>query len=524
MSPITIGISVLVTLGIAIGAALTAKQGLNTTKGSVAASQLQVVSAALHNYVLNNTAALINGTPITAGTGTVAVNKSPTPDELKAMSLLNANFSTTPTYGGAYLTSITFPNTCNLTTNACPFSELVYYQNPFLSDVSTRALDIHVLGSAVSSSTEKNIGFSATNNSGLISGPGWQVSNPIATPAPGAIGVLGAYRFYSYNATLNNSYNWKSPIDTVLNLPTTNNVSGDVRYVVNINTAFYWNGTTWLSLNNSVNNTVSLGANASNLGTNNTHIGVNAAQSSTASSQSNTVLGYNSGLSANGQGNTTIGASSGSNASNTTNNNNTIVGYSSANTLSSSNLTIVGSNVTVTPGITNAIAIGNGVNLTASNTAVIGSTGITNLVTTAAYAGSSDLRLKSNIRISPYGLNFIRALQPVDYTLKSNQTQQTGFIAQDVEKIAPEFPGIIKPNASDPYYALTYASFIPSLVQSIQELDAKLHRSHSNDPARIRSLQFILAGAMVILLIMMGLSYWSYLIFKKNERLKLVID
>jgi hypothetical protein len=350
------------------------------------------------------------------------------------------------------------------------------------------------------------------------------VSNPITTPAPGAIGVLGAYRFYSYNATLNNGYNWKSPVDSVANLPTTTNVSGDVRYVVNINTAFYWNSTNWLALNNSVNNTVSLGANASTFGTNNTHIGVNAAQSSTTVSQLNTVVGYNSGKSGNGQGNTTIGASSGSNAANTTNNNNTIIGYSSANALSSSNLTIVGSNVTVTPGITYAIAIGNGVNLAASNTAVIGSAGITNLVTTAAYAGNSDFRLKSNIRISPYGLNFVRALQPVDYTMKSNQSQQTGFIAQDVEKIAPEFPGIIKPNKADPYYALTYASFIPSLVQSIQELDEKLNRSQKNDPIQIRSLQFVLGAATMILLIMIALTYWTFLSVKRNERLKLMVD
>jgi len=523
MSPITIGISVIVTLGIAIGAALTAKQGLNSTKGGVAATQLQVVSAALHNYVLNNTTALINGTAITAGAAVVAVNKAPTVDELKSMSLLNINLATTPTYGGAYITSISFPNTCTLTTNSCPFSELVYYKSPFLNEASSNALDIHVLGSAVSSSTEKIIGFSATNSPAFISGPGWQVSNPVTTPNPGAIGILAAYRFYSYNATLNNSYNWKPPSDTVNNLPTAGNIAGDVRYVININTAFYWNGSNWLTLNNSANNTVSLGANASNLGTNNTNIGVNAAQSSSATSQSNTSVGFSSGMNANGQGNTTIGASSGSHTINTTNNNNTIIGYASANTLSSSNLTIVGSNVTVATGVNNAIGIGNGVNLTSSNTAVIGSNGITNLITTAAYAANSDQRLKTNIRPSPYGLSFVKSLKPVDYTLKSNQSLQTGFIAQDVERVAPDFPGIIKPNKASPYYALTYASFIPSLVQSLQELDLKMSSTEQQTSKKIQSLQWILASALLILIGMIGLTYWASLLLKRAQIRKALI-
>jgi len=516
MSPITIGISIVATFGLAIGVIMSTQQALNSTKGSVAASQLQVVSSALHNYLLNNTAALINNTPIAVGSTNVVNNLSPTADELKGLSLINSSFITTPTYGDAFLTSITFPSTCSVSTKACPFSELVYYKKPFLSDTSSGTLDIHLLGNAVTESSDKNIGFSAINNPSLISGPGWQVNNPITTPSPGAIGVLGAYKFYSYNAALNNSYNWKSPVDSTLNLPTSSNATGDVRYVMNINSAFYWNGSTWLNLNSTTNNTVSLGASASNSGTNNTHIGVNAAQSSSNASQSNTAIGFNAGLNASGSGNTTVGASSGSNQANAINNNNTILGYSSANSLSSSNLTVIGSNVSVSPGVNNAIAIGNGINLSASNTAVIGSSSITNLVTSATYLTNSDQRLKSNIRNSIYGLNFINSLKPVDYDLKDNLRHQTGFIAQDVERIAPDFPGIIKPTKDNPYYALTYASFVPSLTQSIQELDEKLKLNHKSQLTDIKTLQFLLTGAVLLFLSMASITFWSHLHLRRK--------
>lgn len=515
MSPITIGISIMVTLSIAISAALTAKQNLNATKGSVAASQLQVVSAALHNYVLNNTAALINSTAIPAGASNVANILSPTTDELKAMSLLDSNFSSTPNFGGAYLTAISFPSRCTVLTNACPFSELVYYKTPFLSETNTKALDIHVLGNAVTSSSDKNIGFSSTNNPAFITGPGWQVSNPITSPSPGAIGVLGAYKYYSYNASLSNSYNWKPPIDTVANLPSSNNTAGDVRYVINLNTPYFWSGSSWQSFNSTSANTVNLGANASNTGSSNTHLGVNAGLSSSTNSQFNTAVGFSSGMNANGVGNTIIGASSGSSLSSATNSNNTVVGYSSANSLNASNLTILGANVSVSSGVSNSIAIGNGINLTTSNTAVIGPSSITSLVTSAAYATSSDKRLKSDIHRSKYGLSFIEGLKPVDYTLLSNHSRQTGFIAQEVESIAPDFPGLIKPTKDHPYYSLMYTSFVPSLVQAVQELDHKVEASQHVDSRGIKTLQHILLACMGMLLAMVALTCWTHLRFKR---------
>ncbi|MEM1120831.1 MAG: T9SS type A sorting domain-containing protein, partial [Bacteroidota bacterium] len=56
-------------------------------------------------------------------------------------------------------------------------------------------------------------------------------------------------------------------------------------------------------------------------------------------------------------------------------------------------------------------------------------------------------------------------------------TRQTGFLAQDVEKVAKaisyDFSGVDAPkNENDPY-ALRYAEFVVPLVKAVQELDTK---------------------------------------------------
>jgi hypothetical protein len=164
--------------------------------------------------------------------------------------------------------------------------------------------------------------------------------------------------------------------------------------------------------------------------------------------------------------------------------------------------------------VSNSIAIGNSINLTNSNTAYIGSATITNLVTSATYSTPSDLRLKTNIRSSPYGLSFTQALKPVEYNLVSNKLRQTGFIAQDLEKIAPDFPGLIKPSKDNPYYALSYTSFVPSLVQSVQELDEKITRAQIKSTPNTALLKSMLLGASFILLLMLLLTGWTYLKLK----------
>ena len=514
MSPITIGVSIIVVMMITLSSAMLALQDFDAARAKATAKALQTVSDALSKYVINNSTALINGSTITAGADNVANTKAPTAAELKAMGLLSADFASNPTFGGAYLTQITFPNTCKATNTICPFTGLTYLQNQFLKDGKT---DLQFLGNAAAASTSQNLGFSTLSAPALIEGPGWSVSSP----QPNLGGLLAAYSFFAHSSALSTSQFWKSPVTALNNLPTDGNIHGDVRHVTNMNTAYYWNGTAWIALNSTSDNTVSLGTQASAGGIQNTHIGVNAGLGSDtgASATGNTQVGYSAGMLTKGGFNTTVGASSGSSASSSVANSfNTIVGNSSANDLNgSSNLTILGSNVTVTAGVTNSIAIGNGINVNASNTAYFGPTtganAITSLVTSATLATTSDARLKSNIKPSQYGLSFIDNLRPVDYTLIRDGRQQTGFIAQEVEKVAPGFPGVIQPANVNGHYALTYTSFIPALVLSIQELDSQLAAAQSQRGASSPLIRAVEVCALLVLLCMLlvtGLTYQKY--------------
>jgi hypothetical protein len=514
MSPITIGVSLIVAMMITLGSATIALQDFDTARAKATAKALQTVSDALSRYVTNHSAALIAGSAIPTGAGNVVNSKAPTVAELKAMGLLSADFANTPTFGGAYRTQITFPAACTAASPTCPITQLTYLQNQFLKKGKT---DIQFLGAAAAASTSQNIGFSNATDPTLIQGPGWSVGSPLPTLA----GVLAAYNFFTYSSNLGNATQfWKSPVTALSNLPTTGNTLGDVRHVTNMNTAYYWDGFSWLSLNSTSRNTVSLGTNASAVGSRSTHIGVNAGNGADVDSFANTHVGFSAGMSVKGENNTTVGASSGSSAASAdANSRNTIVGSNSANALKgTSNLTVLGSNVTVDDGKgNNAIAIGNGINVTADNTAYFGPTtganAITTVVTTATLVTSSDARLKTQIKPTQFGLSFIDNLRPVDYTLIRDGRQQTGFIAQEVEKVAPDFPGIVKPTNANDHYALTYTSFIPALVLSIQELDSQLAAAQSQPSASSPFFRAMELGALLVLLCMLlvtGLTYQKY--------------
>lgn len=101
---------------------------------------------------------------------------------------------------------------------------------------------------------------------------------------------------------------------------------------------------------------------------------------------------------------------------------------------------------------------------------------------------SSDEKLKKNIRAysDSAALKNILKLQTVTYEWKSiNNGRHTGYIAQAVEKVAPEFVSTDK----DGHKQIGYMGFIPWITSSIKELH-KLFTAHvdeSND--RIKKLE-----------------------------------
>jgi hypothetical protein len=155
----------------------------------------------------------------------------------------------------------------------------------------------------------------------------------------------------------------------------------------------------------------------------------------------------------------------------------------------------------------NATAIGYSATATSSDQARIGNSSVTSIGGFADWTNFSDGRAKKNIRTDVPGLAFINRLQPVTYHLdldaidgllkidrkkrpdedalpqelidiekkgreaKEKQVQ-TGFVAQDVEKVAQsigyDFSGVDVDETG--IYGLRYAEFVVPLVKAVQEL------------------------------------------------------
>jgi len=89
----------------------------------------------------------------------------------------------------------------------------------------------------------------------------------------------------------------------------------------------------------------------------------------------------------------------------------------------------------------------------------------TGYLNSAAWVYGSDMRLKENIVSITSGLNIIEKLNPVKFDYIKGEKKQTGFIAQEVEKVLPD----IVVRQKDGMFGLKTESIIPYLVKSIQE-------------------------------------------------------
>jgi len=168
---------------------------------------------------------------------------------------------------------------------------------------------------------------------------------------------------------------------------------------------------------------------------------------------------------------------------------NTCIGYDSGiNSASLFNTTVIGSCASVT----------------ASNWVRIGDVNVTRIEGQVNFTGLSDGRIKKNVLSNVPGLEFIKKLQPVTYTMDLNAMEEitkskkrndidpaiyqldkeareakekivyTGFIAQDVERAAQsigfDFSGVDAPANEKSLYGLRYAEFVVPLVKAVQEL------------------------------------------------------
>jgi hypothetical protein len=112
----------------------------------------------------------------------------------------------------------------------------------------------------------------------------------------------------------------------------------------------------------------------------------------------------------------------------------------------------------------------------------------------------SDGRFKLDVKEDVSGLDFIKKLRPVSYTLNKDSfnkfvgveesshnnrsvarekpLRHTGFVAQEVEAIVKKtgyvFHGVDAPKNEKDYYGIRYEEFVVPLVKAVQELSAKV--------------------------------------------------
>lgn len=101
-----------------------------------------------------------------------------------------------------------------------------------------------------------------------------------------------------------------------------------------------------------------------------------------------------------------------------------------------------------------------------------------------SYNTTSDVRLKTDLSPTKYGLNALMKIQVLDYKYKNDKnTPQTGFLAQQLHE---NFPMAVTPGGADPAtnpWLVDYGKLSPLLVKSIQEQQAQMEALKAENAA-----------------------------------------
>jgi hypothetical protein len=165
---------------------------------------------------------------------------------------------------------------------------------------------------------------------------------------------------------------------------------------------------------------------------------------------------------------------------------NTVVGYLAACSIDGSCNTVVGScamNDLPYSGTNNTVigfcAAPSAIN--SSNSITLGNSAITTIrAAVTTITSLSDARDKDNIRALPLGIDFLRDIEPVQFTWKQRQanpvkdgTDEAGFIAQQLQdavvKHNAEFVGLVNDDNPD-QLEVAPGKLVPILVKAIKDL------------------------------------------------------
>jgi trimeric autotransporter adhesin len=232
-------------------------------------------------------------------------------------------------------------------------------------------------------------------------------------------------------------------------------------------------------------------------GDDNIVIGDLAADTSTFTGSDNIMIGSNAGTRAtSSEANVFIGFQSGDQV--TTGDDNTFVGYDSGDTVTTGfQNTCIGNRADASATIANATSLGYNISVTSSNNVFIGNTSVSAIKGQVAFSTYSDERIKREIEDSDLGLEFIKELKPRKYKrvapkdypeefLDKNKNDLSnpdevvdGLIAQEVkqtmDKLGVSFSGWDE-DENTTKQSLEYATFVPALIKSIQELSSQVDK------------------------------------------------
>jgi hypothetical protein len=163
---------------------------------------------------------------------------------------------------------------------------------------------------------------------------------------------------------------------------------------------------------------------------------------------------------------------------NTTGSANTAFGSQAGDTIATgTGNTFVGGSADATVGdLTNATAIGYQASVDASNKVRIGNASVTVIGGQVAWSNLSDVRAKRDIRNLDLGLEFIRALRPVQFRMiQGNGRVDFGFLGQDVETLLGDAYNVLGIGGDpDRTLSLRYTDFIAPLVKAVQEQQVQI--------------------------------------------------
>lgn len=101
---------------------------------------------------------------------------------------------------------------------------------------------------------------------------------------------------------------------------------------------------------------------------------------------------------------------------------------------------------------------------------------------------SSDVSLKKDIAPLTGSIEKIMKLKPVSYVLKANDAKTMGFIAQDLEKVYPEFVATMRGGTK----AITYDALFAPIIDTVQQLkkeNDELRTQLQEQNARLKALE-----------------------------------